>query len=158
MRRLLIIGLALSVAWPLAPAPAADLADQDLPAVGAQAENVLLAGGGTNLTNGVFFPGTAQCSGGECEATFPPLQIEQGTDVEFVNLDWSFVTNGHRILSLKFRKVRKKGRTKRKPFFFSEQVDGPGSTVMKTRHLKPGLYFYKCTTHGSMFGAIEVVD
>lgn len=158
MRRLLILGLAVAVISPPAPASATNTGHPDLPSVGVQEENVLFAGGGTNLTNGVFFPGTAECSGGECETIAPPLQIEKGTDVEFVNLDWSFLTNGHRILSLKFRKIRKKGKTRKKPLFFSEQVDGPGTTVMKTRHLKSGLYYYKCTTHGSMFGAIEVVE
>lgn len=113
--------------------------------------NYLFAGAGTNLTNGVFFPGTAFCDSKGCEMTGPPLQIDKGTNVIFINLDPAAITNGHRIMSLKHKKGRR-----RKPLFFSEQVDGPGKTILRTSKVKPGLYYYRCTTHFGMYGAIEV--
>ena len=46
------------------------------------------------------------------------MQLAQGTDLDFVNLDISAVTNGHQIVSFK----RKNGR----PLIRSPRVDGPG--------------------------------
>lgn len=115
------------------------------------ANNFLFAGGGTAVSNGLFFPGTQICDADGCTKVGPPLTIDKGDDVTFVNLDVGVVTNSHQISSLKLRK--KSGR----PLFNSEDVSGPGSTVMKTSHLKPGVYDYLCTFHFGMFGQIEVV-
>jgi hypothetical protein len=112
----------------------------------------IFAGGGTAVSNGIFFPGTMTCTSGyseECRSA-PPLQIARGTDIEFVNLDPAVVTNGHQIVSFK----RKRGR----PLFKSPRVDGPARAVMVTSHLKPGTYEYFCSTHFGMFGLVEVLS
>ncbi len=108
----------------------------------------LFAGGGTNVSNGVFFPGTVIYDGYNYQG-LPPLQIKQGTDLDFVNLDPSVITNGHEVISFK----RKRGR----PVFQSKRVDGPARATIITSHLKPGVYVYFCGTHASMFGRLEVV-
>lgn len=115
------------------------------------ANNFLFAGGGTPLTNGIFFPGTAICDGDGCTDLGPPLTIDKGDDVTFVNLDAGPVTNSHQIVSLDKRKKN------RGPLFASESVSGPGTAVMKMRHVKPGTYLYLCTVHFGMYGQIEVV-
>lgn len=112
----------------------------------------LFAGGGTPLTNGIFFPGTTTCSNGDCTHYGPIPQVPRGTDITFVNLDEGSVSNSHRIVCL--------DRTKRgKPKCFSEQLDSPGeSTRMITSRLKkPKVYTYLCTTHFGMYGAFEIV-
>ena len=108
----------------------------------------VFAGGGTALTNGIFFPGTLTCDGTECSG-LPPVQIQKGTDLEFVNLDVSAVTNAHQIMSYK----RKRGR----PVFASKAVEGPDTAVIITSHLKPRVYRFFCATHFGMEGAIEIV-
>jgi hypothetical protein len=108
----------------------------------------LFAGGGTNLTNGIFFPGTAIYDGEQFQG-MPPMQIAQGTDLEFVNLDISAVTNGHQIVSFK--------RKHQRPVFKSPRVDGPGMATVITSHLKPGVYPYFCAIHFGMYGRLEVV-
>lgn len=117
-----------------------------LPPIGA-AEEPLFAGGGTPLTNGVFFPGTAACVGADCQGV--PYEVAKGKDIRFYNLDTAAVANNHRIVS---KKVSKKGR----PAFQSETIGGPGSTLMKTSHLKPGVYPYYCSVHFGMEGIIEI--
>jgi plastocyanin len=112
-----------------------------------QADTVpLFAGGGTAVSNGYFFPGTALYQNGEFVGV--PLQIKQGQNVEFVNTDAAAVTNAHQIVSIK----RKKGR----PVFQSALVKGPATSTMVTQNLKPGLYPYFCNVHYGMFGLIEV--
>ena len=108
----------------------------------------VFAGGGTFVSNGVFFPGTLACSGSDCSG-LPPIQLERGTDLEFVNLDPSVVTNGHQIVSYK----RKRG----EPVFSSDQVDGPAVARVITSHLKPGVYRFFCATHFGMEAALEIV-
>jgi hypothetical protein len=108
----------------------------------------VFAGGGTALTNGIFFPGTLMCSGTDCSG-LPPVQIQKGTDLEFVNLDVAAVTNAHQIMSYK----RKRGRAA----FASKAVEGPDTEVIITSHLKPGIYRFFCATHFGMEGAIEIV-
>jgi hypothetical protein len=126
----------------LAPAQAAN------PVTPEAHPNIIIAAGGTNLSNGFFFPGTAICDNDGCDGA--PMQIAKGTDVTFVNLDPAVVTNSHRIISLK-----KKKRTGR-PLFASDTVDGPDQTTMITSHLKPGVYPYFCSFHFGMYGQIEV--
>ncbi|HWL65499.1 MAG TPA: plastocyanin/azurin family copper-binding protein [Actinomycetota bacterium] len=108
----------------------------------------LFVGGGTALSNGVFFPGTVIYDGDQFQG-LPPLQLKKGTDLDFVNLDVSAVTNSHQIVSFK----RKRGN----PVFSSESLDGPGTTVVITSHLKPGVYPFFCTTHFGMYGRLEIV-
>lgn len=115
-------------------------------------EPTLLAGGGTNLTNGIFFPGTTFYDSESKDFTLvgPPLTVEKGQNIEFVNLDVAALTNAHRVRSIK---VRKSGR----PFFQSEELAGPGTTTIKMKRVKVGTWLYLCTTHSGMFGTIEVV-
>ena len=106
----------------------------------------LFAGGGTALTNGYFFPGTALYDNGEF--TGVPLQVPQGDNVQFINTDAAAVTNGHAIVSLK----RKHGR----PVFSSGLVNGPATATLITQNLKPGVYPYFCSIHYGMYGLIEI--
>ena len=127
-----------------------------VPGAGAAASDAevggrIVAGGGTPLTNGIFFPGTAfpRPDGGFDGP--PPLQIARGTDVEVVNLDEATVANAHKVVSLK----RRKGR----PVFTSDLLTTPGQTdIVVTSKLKPGIYPYYCSTHSSMWGQIEIVN
>jgi plastocyanin len=114
-------------------------------------EPTLFAGGGTNLTNGFFFPGTTFYDSETKEFTLvgPPVRVEQGGSIEFVNLDTAAVTNSHRIRSVK---LRKNGR----PLFQTGLVDGPDTATLSVKRVKPGSYIYLCTTHAGMFGTIEV--
>lgn len=107
----------------------------------------LFAGGGTALTNGYFFPGTAVYDGSKF--TGVPLQIQQGQNIEFVNTDPAAVTNSHAIVSFK----RKHGH----PLFQSGSVQGPATATVITEKLKPGVYSYFCNIHFGMYGLIEVV-
>ena len=137
MRRLLLLALSLVLAAPAgAGAQAAD-------------EAMLFAGGGTSLTNGVFFPGTGLYDG-EKYITAAPLEVKKGQNVLFTNLDAGVVTNVHQIRSYK---KRKNGRS----WFQSASVNGPGQSVMITSHVPVGLYKYLCTTHGGMVGFLEIV-
>lgn len=113
--------------------------------------NYIFAGGGTLLTNAVFFPGTATCTDGQCETVGDPIEIKKGTNITFVNLDESAVANSHRIVCMDhYRSGR--------PKCFSEDLDSPGDTdEMLTFKLKPGTYFYQCSVHFPMFGAFRVV-
>lgn len=157
MRRYLAIAVVLALAAVAAPAPAEELPGANHVPLAGPAGNHLFAGGGTNVSNGIFFPGTATCGKDGCQTVggLDPLIIGEGTDITFTNVDPAAVTNGHRIVSIE---RKKKGKKKGKPLFFSEQVDGPGQTTVKTRQLKPGTYFYLCSTHFGMYGAIEVVE
>lgn len=113
----------------------------------------LFAGGGTTLTNGQFFPGTAVYDGEEFQGV--PYQIEKGCNIEFTNLDFAPLTNGHRIVSFK-RVKTKRGRTR--PLFESRFVAGPDQAMVKTKHVKPGVYAYFCSVHTTMYGQIEIVE
>jgi plastocyanin len=109
----------------------------------------IFVGGGTPLTNGVFFPGTAvprEDRGFDGE----PIEIQQGTDVELINLDEATVANSHQMISLR----RRKGR----PLFGSDQLTSPGDTsLVTTSNLKPGIYPFYCPIHNGMWGQIEIV-
>ena len=116
----------------------------------------LFAAGGSAVTNGFFFPGTAVYDGSDLQGV--PYEIAQGTDIEFTTPDGSLTLgNGHQIRSYKRRKNDR-------PLFMSKFVAGPGSTVMITSHLKPGggelpdgSYGYFCTVHTAMYGMLKVV-
>ena len=110
-------------------------------------EAPVFSAGGTPLSNGVFFPGTLLCVGTTCEGQ--PYEIARGTDLRLYNLDLAVVANGHGIVS----KDRKKSGA---PLFWSEVIGGPDDTLVKTSHLKPGVYEYTCRVHGSMDGVIRV--
>lgn len=149
MRKLVAILTALLIAAPVAQAvasPTLSLGE------GASAQDsVLFAGGGTQLSNGYFFPGTAIDNNGEPVGV--PLQVSQGSNVQFVNLDHFVVAGGgHKVIS--FDRVTKKG--KKVPLFASKLVDGPGEALIKTSHVKPGVYPFFCPIHSGMFGQIEV--
>ena len=144
MKRIALIALCLALGAPVAHAGAA-------PAVPGP-DPVLFAGAGTNLTNGVFFPGTGLYDGSKY-FTVQPLQVPKGRNVDFVNLDASVVTNYHQIRS---RKLVLRGR-RRVPLFQSPAVNGPGTATLITCHVKPGVYEYICTIHGGMVGFFEVL-
>jgi plastocyanin len=108
----------------------------------------LFVGGGTFVSNGTFFPGTAVYQDGAYYGA--PYEIAKGTDVELTNVDEGSVANGHAIRSFK---RRRNGR----PLFASARVDQPGeSTIMITSHLKPGVYPYFCLQHSGMLGRLEI--
>ena len=141
MKRLLLVAVAAVLALPTAPAGGAT-----------QAEDAqIFACCTTPVGGGLFFPGTGVSDGTKME--YPaPVQVTQGSNVTFTNFDEAAVANNHQIRSLKINKKT------RRPLFTSKPVFSPGDSVtMITSHLKPGLYPYRCTTHGNMFGAIEVV-
>lgn len=123
-------------------------------APGASAEDVatggrVVAGGGTPVSNGVFFPGTAIPREDGGFDGLPPIELAIGTDLEFTNLDESSVANAHKLVSLK----RKKGR----PLFQSDLLSTPGaSDVVITSHLKPGIYPFYCSIHSGMWGQLEI--
>jgi hypothetical protein len=112
------------------------------------ATNFIFAGGGTPVSNGIFFPGTTICDASGC--TGAALRVPQGEDITFVNLDVSTVTNAHQIISQK----RKRGR----PLFASDVNSGPGQSLVITSHLKPGVYKYLCSFHFGMYGQIEITN
>ena len=146
MKRLLVLGAALALALPASVA-----AGSEAPRSSATAP--LFVGGGTPLSNGVFFPGTAIYNGededGEPSYTGVPYEIERGTDLELVNLDHGDVANAHQITSF----ARKRGR----PLFQSKRLDRPGEKALViTSRLKPGIYDYYCPIHTAMYGLIEV--
>jgi hypothetical protein len=140
MRKVLIVALAAALSVPGTDAALGG------PAPGRQ-DSVVFAGGGTPLTNGVFFPGTVIYDG--YDFVGEPLPVQKGSNLQFVNLDYAPVTNSHQIRSFK----RKRGR----PLFQSKLVDGPGQALVKTSRLKVGTYYYFCTTHTTMYGAIEII-
>ncbi|MFN2595298.1 MAG: plastocyanin/azurin family copper-binding protein [Actinomycetota bacterium] len=142
MRKLLVALLCLgAIALALAaPASAGPLAAPSAP-------SVLFAGGGTAVSNGYFFPGTAIYDGNQFQGV--PLQVPQGSNVTFVNTDYSPLTNVHSIVSFK--------RHRGKPLFSSGVVTGPGQGLLVTSDLKPGVYPYFCSIHFGMYGLIQIV-
>ena len=113
----------------------------------------VFAGGGTPLSNGIFFGGTTICDDAGCTVAGTPVEVPVGTDFTFVNLDAEAVGNGHQIMS-----VKKNKRTK-KPLFYSDYLATPGEQdVVMTSHLKPGRYLFRCPVHFGMYGTIEVVE
>ncbi|MGH2755534.1 MAG: cupredoxin domain-containing protein [Actinomycetota bacterium] len=133
-----IVGLAI----PTSASPAAMDAETDY----------VFAGGGTPLSNGAFFPGTAFCNSSGCTVVGEPVQVEKGTNFTFANVDAEVVANAHQILSIK------RHRKTKRPLFMSDVLTTPGQTdLVITEKLKPGLYEYGCTVHFGMYGVIEIV-
>ena len=141
MRKALALAVCLALIVPIQAAVGSTTAGATVP---------LFVGGGTFVSNGIFFPGTAVYQDGEYYGA--PYQIAQGTDIELINLDEGSVSNGHQMRSFK---VRRNGR----PLFVSGRIASPGeSTVVIVSHLKPGIYDYFCTNHFGMLGRIEVTS
>lgn len=109
----------------------------------------VFAVGGTIVSNGIFFPGTAVYDGdkgyyGE------PYKLEPGQDVMFTNLDNGDIANAHQMRSFK---RKKNGR----PVFQSKRLEQPGEqSLVLVSHLKPGVYDYFCPIHTGMYGQIEI--
>jgi plastocyanin len=145
MRKLLAVFVCLgAVAWGLAaPATAGSLGTNSAPTAPA----TLFAGGGTAVSNGYFFPGTAIYDGHQFQGV--PLQVTQGSNVTFVNTDYSPLTNVHSIVSFK--------RSHGKPLFSSGVVKGPGQGLLVTSNLKPGVYPFFCSIHFGMYGQLQIV-
>ncbi len=157
MSRIIVIALVALVALPgMAGGATLDADSIQAPTVPTRATAPLFAAGGSALTNGFFFPGTAIYDGGELKGM--PYEITQGTDIEFFTPDSSVTLgNGHQIRSFK---NRKNGR----PMFLSKFLVGPGSTLMITSHLKPGRgelpdgsYGYFCSVHNNQYGILKIV-
>ena len=157
MRKIVWILAAIVLCAPVSQALAQD-APASLVRPAAAEEATIFAGGGTQLSNGYFFPGTQVSDGEGGTMGAPPVTVPKGTNIRFVNLDHFIVAGGaHKIVSFDTIKVGKKKGNKRKvPLFASEAVDGPGETIVKTKHVKPGEYLYFCSVHSGMLGAIKV--
>lgn len=156
MRKLVGIFAAVVLCAPMTQALAQDAPARLAPA-GTGAEPTIFAGGGTQLSNGYFFPGTRVSDGDGGTTGAPPVSVPEGSNIRFVNLDHFIVAGGaHKIVSFDTIKVGKKGKKRKVPLFSSEAVDGPGETIVKTKHVKPGEYLYFCSIHSGMLGAIKV--
>ncbi len=142
MRKLVLLALSAFALSCLAPGASA---------VDVEVGGRVVSGGGTPLTNGVFFPGTAiPNNDGSLTPVLPPIEIQKGTDLEYSNIDEATVSNAHKLVSLK----RRKGR----PLFQSDLLTRPGQTdIVVTSNLKPGLYPFFCSTHPTMWGQLRVV-
>src|SRR5688572_1309895 len=107
----------------------------------------MFAGGGTFVSNGVFFPGTGVFDGTTLQGM--PLKVAKGQDIELMNLDYGDLANCHQLTSFK----RKRGR----PLFSSKRICAPGeSALVLTSQLKPGRYEAYCPVHTTMYAIIEV--
>lgn len=156
MRKLTAIVTALVLGAPMTQALAGDDIATRLQ-TGRAEETTIFAGGGTQLTSGYFFPGTRVSDGEGGTEGAPPVVVPQGSNIRFVNLDHYIVAGGaHKITSFAKVKRRIKGTKRKVPLFSSEAVDGPGETIVKTSHVKPGEYLYYCPIHNGMLGAIKV--
>ncbi len=131
-------------------APTAQAASGVADAVQSAEEVRVFAAGGTQVSNGLFFPGTALSNGGSYIGE--PLVVPKGADLRFTNLDVSAFSGAHKITS--FKRVRRGGKSI--PLFSSKAVEGPGDDLVITSHLKRGTYDYFCSIHSGMFGLIEV--
>lgn len=110
----------------------------------------VFAAGGTQVSNGLFFPGTAIANGGKYIGE--PLPVPQGSNIRFFNADQSTFAGGHKITS--FKRIRRGGKSV--PLFSSKLVEGPAEALVITSHLEPGIYDYFCSIHSGMFGLIKV--
>lgn len=143
MRKALVLLLMAVLALPASAASGA-------PTPAPKATVPLFAGGGTLVSGGIFFPGTAVYDASQGYVG-PPYQVQRGTDIMFTNLDAGDLVNGHQIRSFK----RKRGR----PLFQSKRLDQPGQQALViVSHLKPGIYDYFCPVHYGMYGRIEITQ
>jgi len=126
-----LVGLSFGILSSSAPAATPIRADNE----------TLIGAGHAHGTGqeGFFLPG-AICE--QCPVI--PLEIEQGSNVEFTGMD----EEQHRVVS----KAKRRG----VPVFLSKGVANGDSTVMKTSHLKPGTYDFYCAFHTAMTGVLEV--
>lgn len=109
----------------------------------------MFVGGGTFVSNGVFFPGTAVYDGEKLQGV--PYEIERGQDIELTNLDYGDLSNCHQLTSFK----RKRGR----PVFSSKRICSPGEkTLVLTSIAKPGLYEAFCPVHTGMYALIRIKE
>ena len=148
MRKLAAIALALGLMTaPALGAPVPVDVTTDAPMA---TDATIVSGGGTPVSNGVFFPGTAIVGDDGKLQGLPPVEIRKGFDFDFVNIDEAAVSNAHKIISIK----RRKG----EPLFQSDVLQRPGDTdLVITSHLKPGVYGYFCAFHSTMYGRIKIV-
>ncbi|MFP5351174.1 MAG: hypothetical protein ACLGIB_01235 [Actinomycetota bacterium] len=148
MRRL-VAGLVALVLT--APAVGAAPSSAPLLASGSAAEAVrVFAGGGTQLSSGIFFPGTAVANN-DGSFTGEPYVVPAGSDILLTNVDHFVVSGGaHGMKS--FKRVKRGGRLV--PLFASKMIPGPGETLMITSHVKPGTYAYYCPIHPGMLGQL----
>ena len=148
MRKLVAALVALVLT---APAVSAAPSRLSLLPTGSAAEPVrIFAGGGTQLSSGVFFPGTAVANN-DGTLTGEPYVVPAGSDLLLTNVDHFVVAGGaHGIKS--FKKVKRGGRSV--PLFASKMIAGPGEGLAITSHVKPGTYAYYCPIHPGMLGQI----
>lgn len=140
MRKLLLLVVAALVAVPSMASGAS--------APSAMAPAPMFVGGGTFVSNGIFFPGTAVENNGELVGV--PYQIERGQDIELTNLDVGDIANCHQLTSLK---RKRNGR----PFFQSKRLCFPGDkSLVLTSVVKPGIYEAFCPIHTGMYALIEI--
>jgi len=145
--------VALVIAAPAVYAAPADA--PDLQPGAAAEETRLFAGGGTQLSNGFFFPGTA-FPNDDGSLTGEPYVVPAGNDIRFTNLDHFVVAGGaHAIRSFEKVKVKRRGRKVKIPLFSTKLIDGPGEALMKTSHVEPGTYSYYCPVHAGMIGLLK---
>ncbi len=145
MKRLRILILAGVVGATLVPASSEARTTTRAPRCDTQ-NATIFAGGGSPMSNGVFFPGAAVYDGRQFIGS--AQVVDRGCNVEFVNLDAGAVANAHSMVSFK----RKRGR----PLFYSRSIMGPGTAMVRTSHLRPGTYPFYCSVHHGMFGLLEV--
>lgn len=107
----------------------------------------MFVGGGTFVSNGIFFPGTGVYDGSSLQGM--AIQVERGQDIKLTNLDTGDVANCHQLTSYK----RKRG----VPIFNSKRLCAPGeSAVVVMSRAKPGLYEAYCPIHTGMYALVEV--
>lgn len=110
----------------------------------------IFAAGGTQVSSGIFFPGTA-IANDDGTLTGEPYVVPAGSDLLLTNADHFVVAGGaHGITS--FKKVKRGG--KRVPLFASKMVAGPGEALVVTSHVKPGTYAFYCPIHAGMLGQL----
>lgn len=149
MRKMVVALLALVLAAPAVNA--AQASAPDIFSSNSAEETRIFAGGGTQLSNGFFFPGTATADD-DGTITGEPYVVPVGANIRLTNLDHFVVSGGaHGIKS--FKRVKRGG--KRVPLFASKMVDGPGEALMITSHVKRGTYLYYCPIHGGMLGLLK---
>ena len=107
----------------------------------------MFVGGGTFVSNGVFFPGTAVYDGEKLQGI--PLEVKRGQDIKLTNADEGDIANCHQLASYK----RRRG----VPVINSKRLCSPGeSALILTSRAKPGLYGAFCPVHTGMYALIQI--